>query len=100
TAANIVLNTSATTDKFSGFDIFENDLLNYLVGGDLAEFDDPDAMLTFEDLPGSPPTITLTGGTTTFISAGFEEGQTIKIIGSNFNDGDDYTIASLTSSVI
>lgn len=101
-AENIILTTSASTLKFSGSQIFDDELLNYLAGETLAAFDDPGATLIFADDASSQATITIESGTASqnFLSAGFEAGQTIKVIGSTLNDGDDYVIDMVTASVI
>ncbi len=113
-ADNITFVTNTSSGKFAAFDIFESDMLNFLAGQDLATFNDPEAVLTF--VPGTAavaPKITLSGGTTNFLSSvdglgnpnvPFEVGDYIKIVYSNEalgkNTGEDYRITAVTGNQI
>jgi hypothetical protein len=113
-ASNISLNTASSTLKYTAFDFFEEGLLGLLAGTELAasSYDPLVTSITLEapetrENPDTGDLEVLTGakiirpnGSGSWITDGFREGQVIKLVGSEFNDDNTFTIASVSNTEI
>ena len=97
---DVNISSNATTDSFAGYDVFGDGWESVVAQQNVADLTDvADTTLTFADGPGgNGSTITRDAGS--WISDNFAVGQTIAVIGSQFNDATDYTIAEVTPAVI
>ena len=91
---------SASTNTFAGYDVFSDGWASLVAGMNVGDESNPALTdLTFTDGPGgNGSTITRSEGD--WIADSFKIGQQIAIIGSQYNDANDYTVANVTPSTI
>ncbi|MGH2929533.1 MAG: hypothetical protein ACRDL8_15130, partial [Solirubrobacteraceae bacterium] len=97
---DVTISASSTTTSFAGYDVFGSGWESAIAGTNVgAESDPTDTELTFADGPGgNGSTITRSAGD--WLADHFQIAQQIAIIGSQYNDATDYTIANVTPTVI
>jgi hypothetical protein len=94
TANDVTLVSNAVNTKFAGFKIFEDGLFDSLLNGGAIPQSSA-TTLTFQTVADRPVIRRESGN---WLNDGFAAGMSIKVIGSAANDGDYFTIDSLTSS--
>ena len=99
-ANNLDVSASASTETFAGYDVFGAGWESVIAGQNVGdETNVANVTLTFAEGSGGVGS-TITRDIGDWLTDHFQIGQTIAVVGSQFNDGNGYTIAQVTPTVI